>query len=174
MFGLFGRKKREQEFAAMMMGVAIEVRALVNTAIRTLGVDFKTDPNNTQYCINAVVAIVPVVMQRAGCDMEKLSKMDIYHGSLFAFTYSAHLCRIIGAPFETVSAVTLIPLFNRHVTDGMPDIMSIVVDIYNKLVEADKVIPIVGECFTQWLSDPSHGNFERMVTSFGTVRTTRW
>jgi hypothetical protein len=173
MFGLFGRKKREQDFAVMLMKAAAEGqrRALVNAAIGTLGVAFKADPDTTEYCINAVAAIVPVVMQRAGCDMEKLPKTDVFNGSLFAFIYSDHLTRIVGAPFETVASVTLIPLFNRHVPGAMPDLMSAVIDFYNRIAEAESTRDVGGR-FAQWISDPSHDNFDRMVASFAYLRAT--
>ena len=171
MLGIFGRKRREQEFASTMMKALAEgqSRAQVNRATGTIGAQFESDPDNNHYCMNAVAALVPIVMRDAGCDMADLSKPDIFNGSIFAFTFSSHLSRLIGAQFEIISTAVLIPLFYRPVKKHgaeLSELMPYVIDMFNKLSTHGQVVTDIGQRFADWVTTPSPENYERMVHSY--------
>jgi len=168
MLGIFGRKKREVE---LFHGNEGHTRATVNKAAGTIGGTFRSDPDNTQYCINAVAAIVPIVMRSAGCDTGKLPKTDIFNGSLLAFTYSSHLSTLVGAQFQIVSAAVLIPLFSGELgPDRLCDLAPAVIDFFNHLTVVGKVIPDIGQRFAEWLDEPTDEKLQRMVDSFRYLR----
>jgi hypothetical protein len=169
MLGLFGRKRREAELYSTMLKAAAEGhrRSLVNRAAGTIGATFESDMDNTQYCVNAVAAILPRVMEESGCNMRELRKTEIFNGSLFAFTYTSHLSTFIGAEFEIASSAVLIPLFGSKVGyDQLGAFVPAVIDFYNRLTVAGAIIPDVGERFADWINEPTDENFGRVVDSF--------
>jgi hypothetical protein len=166
---IFGRKKREAELYHGTMKALAEghTRATVNKAAGTIGATFKGKPDNTEYCINAVAAIVPIVMRCAGCDMDRLTQADVLSGSLFAFTYSSHLSALVGAQFEIAAPAVLIPLFSREVgPDRLCDLAPAVIDLFNHLTVTGPVITDIGQRFAEWINEPTDAKFDRMVESF--------
>jgi hypothetical protein len=169
--GLFGRKQQE-DFLATMMKAAAEgrQRVRIKEAFDTVGATFDSDHESNRYCINAVAAIVPLVIQRAGCDPRKLSKPDIFNGSLLAFTYADQLSRRVGASFELTAAASLVPLFGSQAMAVLPELTNALIDEFNRLVQADKVIPQVGQRFAEWINEPVDEKFERVVDHFRLFR----
>ena len=169
--GLFGRKQQEDFLATMMRATAEgHQREKIDAAFGTVGATFNGDQDSNQYCINAVAAILPLVIRRAGCDPRKLSKPDIFNGSLLALTYAAHLSRCVGASFEVTAAACLVPLFGSQVMVVLPELTNAVIDEFNRLVQADKVIPQVGQGFAGWINKPSDERFECLVDHFRQFR----
>lgn len=168
MFSFF-RRKRDQKIFWDLMRAADEgsQRALVKRAFDSVGAPFENDDDSLKYCVNAVAAIVPIIMNEAGLGTTPISKADALSAGVLAFTISSHICRIIGAaPFEVVSSVALIPLLsNKMPHEEFLGLAPKVIDAYNKDTISGHVSNEIGQSFAVWLQEPTSENFDSLIVS---------
>ena len=174
MFGLFkSRRKKEEEFMLKMMSAAAEgeQRAKINAALGSLDVQIEPIEDNAQYCIKTSALIVKKIVEGYGTDLTKADDDDIITMGLFLFAVSNHITRVIGAPFEEVSAITLLELFSDvRPSEEMTNYIPIVIDTYNSAATDSKIVDAIGQNFVKWLNEQTHSQFEKLIVLYKMCR----
>lgn len=180
MFGLFKRKKKsnldflnDPDFFKTMMHSAAEgqQRANVNQALGSLGIQLPAEESNTQYCIKRTSALTKYIMTRAGTDTSCIEDDDIFTAGVFAFTIGNHLTRIIGAPFEEVTALTVLDLFHEdRPVKQLTEYIRPIIDTYNGLCTSSKIIEAIGQNVAKWINEPTDEQFTKLVSIYKLCR----
>lgn len=168
MFGLFGRKKRDEQFLVDMMRAAAEGadRAKINQALGSVGVQQNPEPDNAVFSVKASAAIVRVIAKNAGRSIPTMDDDDQFVAGIFAFVVSNHVSRLVGAPFETVSSLVLLDLFGLEWAANV----SVIADSYNRMCQTGRVIEVIGVNVARWFNNPTHEQMGKLVELFDLCR----
>jgi hypothetical protein len=173
MFGFFKRKQKDREFMMRLMTAAAEgeQRSKINAALSSLGIQLEAEEDNSQYCIKTTAAFVKKIVEEYGTDIQNANDDDIVTAGIFLFTVSNHITRVIGAPFEAVSSITLFELFSDVKSIGeLTEYIPIIGSTYNTAAENTKIIDAIGQSFVNFLNEQQYSQFENLIKLYGICR----
>lgn len=156
-----------------MMRIAAEgqERSKINAALGSLGLEQERVDDSSQYCIKTSVAFVKKIIEEYGTNINEPDDDDIITAGVFLFVISNHITRVIGAPFEIVSAITPLMLFSNSTRiKDIPDLVSVIIDTYNGAAENTKITDAIGQNFVKYLDQQEYSQFRKIVELYGICR----
>ncbi len=152
--GLFGRKRREQEFLLEFVKAAQEgqSKASIRSAVSTMGgtLNHSDDVQFVGYAASAWAK--EVATESTGTEKEQLA------AGLFAMVAANHFSYKVGASFELASSLAILDTLGLAGSDRAPD----VIDLYNKtVISRPDIIKAIATTLINWEGNPSSDKLDR-------------
>lgn len=152
--GLFGRKRREQEFLLEFVKAAQEgqSKASIRSAISTLGVTLNHS-DDVQFVGYAASAWAKAVAKESS----RTEKEQLAAG-IFAMVAANHFSYKVGSSFELASSLAILDTLGLSGSDRTPE----VIDLYNKTVSSrPDIIKAIATTLINWEWNPSSDKLNR-------------
>lgn len=165
MFGLFATETAsDPEFIAALKCAAVEnrLRARLGPLLEPAGREIEDTNTQTEFCAAATIAVIHLVLERAGRETEQMPFEQRFVVGLFAFLVAHDLSRRVDADLGIVLAAAALELFSK---DQIHDIYRLG-SSYRRLRQHRPMHKVLRETIADFVDDPSEAKLMDLAVVF--------